>query len=203
MESTFPLEKGDRMSSGMEMKVVDILSSRSKNLVNTSLDFSPITDNVIEINDRIIEDVLTRLKFICKVKSGEKIDVTHLQLHENNVWTRLWRTLIARHESRKNTYDFIKTTIADGLSICNMYIQFHKIVSSKLFHNTLCDIIPALNNLKETTYSQDKWFVSQIETLIATLETKLSELEKKYETLNKECHSEPHGVQLKQQVDIY
>ena len=56
------------------------------------------------------KDNISRLKFIGKIKKGEKINVKDMAVQPNNVYTKIHRSLMIV-DNRNNTLSFILETI--------------------------------------------------------------------------------------------
>lgn len=125
--------------------------------------------------------VIARLKFICKIKPGVKINSKHLYMQEPGIVTKISRT-VWRHDTRRSGLTFIKSTIYDSFNIVNSCINSEKLSEKELAKNTVIDICNCranINNYK-TTYASDDMFVSEIETLLSDINSKLAEIKEKY-----------------------
>ena len=58
--------------------------------------------------ERSVQDIVSKLKFISKIKEGELVDVHSLTVMEAGVPTSIYRTFFTRSESRKITLDFLR-----------------------------------------------------------------------------------------------
>lgn len=134
---------------------------------------------VIDGGDRSVQDIVSKLKFISKIKPEEKMDVATLALNENTIITSIHRTLLSRGESRATTLEFIRATIGEAFDISSRYMKrdeyFFRGIG-KMVLESLKEINIGLENLKET-YKTDRMFISRIETLQRTLDAKLNDSE--------------------------
>lgn len=125
--------------------------------------------------------LLTRLKFISKIKIGDKINTRHhLTIQPNNFLTSISRTIILQ-DSRTNALHFISDTISQSIDIINNIKNSNKSVDVNLLKLLLNDIRNAkngINNISET-YSDDLIIVSEFETIIQSIDFILEEIEDK------------------------
>ena len=66
------------------------------------------------------QDIITHLKFIGRVRQGEKINVKHLFVQPDGLSTRISRTFI-NIDSRNNTLSFINNTVKKAVDFINLY----------------------------------------------------------------------------------
>ena len=126
-------------------------------------------------SERSVQDIVSKLKFISKIKEGELVDVHTLTIIESGVVTSLYRTFITRSESRRITLDFFHRIIGSAFDMIALYLEEKGDFGRQIG-------IMILNSLKESkdgiishgkTYRKDRMYKSEIETLILTLDTKL------------------------------
>ena len=121
-------------------------------------------------------EIITQLKFISTFQSGEKIDVKHLRVELNNYFTPFKRLIYG--ESRDTTLNFLSSTIERSFEILLSNVHSDK-KSDRLFcKNMIRDLTAAIQGLKniQLTYSDDKLFWCNIETIIDAITTKISEV---------------------------
>lgn len=137
----------------------------------------------IEGGEKEVNEVVSKLRFISKMKEGEKLDVQTLRLYENCATTALHRTFIARNESRERTLEFIRESTQDAFNLTMKYLtkqeHFYKDVGSMII-KAIQEIKPALVGLKKT-YEDDRMFVAKVETFEGTLDTKILDLKRQLE----------------------
>lgn len=132
-------------------------------------------------------EIITQLKFISTFQSGEKIDVKHLRVEVNNYFTPFKRLIYG--ESRDTTLNFITSTIERSFEILLSTVHSEK-KSDRLFcKNMIRDLSAAIQGLKniQSTYSEDKLFWCNIETIIDAITTKISEVKDIAPTLFEEA----------------
>jgi len=131
-----------------------------------------------------VHEIISRLKFLSKLRPGEKINVKYLFIRDNNsIWQRLLRTIIntiSDGESKNETLEFVKNVINSAFDLIYVYRK-----TPDNFRSDITNLI--IKNLKESktglesliqTYDNDRLFVSRIETFLQTLDTRLTSLEK-------------------------
>lgn len=117
------------------------------------------------------KDTITKLKFIGKIQSGEKINTKHyMAIVNNDWWTSVLRTFY-NFESRGNTINFINDTIKNAISLIEQIKTTNDTDQTVLcnIYKDLAQAIEGIENLKKT-YSTDKIVVSSLETLIENIE---------------------------------
>ena len=117
------------------------------------------------------KDTITKLKFIGKIQSGEKINTKHyMAIVNNDWWTSVLRTFY-NFESRGNTINFINDTIKTAISLIEQ-VQNQTEIDQAILANIYKDLalsIEGIENLKKT-YINDKIVVASLETLIENIE---------------------------------
>lgn len=117
------------------------------------------------------KDTITKLKFIGKIQSGEKINTKHyMAIVNNDWWTSILRTFY-NFESRGNTINFINDTIKTAISLIEQ-VQSQSEIDQAILSNIYKDLalsIEGIENLKKT-YMNDKIVVASLETLIENIE---------------------------------
>jgi hypothetical protein len=130
--------------------------------------------------NQIIRDTIIKLKFIGTFQSNEKIDVRNLRVEQNTIFTPIKRMFYG--ESRNTTFDFLNTTIEKSFNIINSFIRTDKL-SEKIFcKNILNDLVNCISGLKniQRTYTDDKLFFCNVQTLIESIQAKLIEIKEQY-----------------------
>lgn len=124
----------------------------------------------IEQRDLFFE-IVANLKFISKIKVGEKVDVQSQQLHVNNWITGIYRTFIARRESRDLTFSYFRSVVTNAIefirALATSGVENDKKISSIM--EALEESKIGFTNLKKT-YEDDRMFESKIETLLSTID---------------------------------
>lgn len=127
-------------------------------------------------------EVISRLKFLTKVKKGEKINVNGLYVQPESYVTSISRTLF-HIDNRNNTLSFIQNTIDRSFELVNLYTNNHNASTSELSisKNLIKDIIKAkdgINNLK-STYHQDTMFICNLDAILENIDAIILELQEK------------------------
>lgn len=122
-------------------------------------------------------DVLSKLKFISKIRKGEKINVKYMFIQPDNITTKISRTLY-NVDNRMNTLNFIETTIRRGFEIIILHSNSDRPYDIQLRENIITDLASAksgLINIKET-YIDDVMFRCKIDTFIQEIDAKLGDM---------------------------
>ena len=140
------------------------------------------------IGDNNVLNVISRLKFISKIKRGEKINVRELFVRDNDsILQRVLRsfknytTYLSSSdivESKDATLNFIRDTVNDAINLISLYRH-----SKDSFQHQIATIIS--NNLEQAkygirnsifTYKDDRKFISNAEAVTLTIEARLQSL---------------------------
>jgi hypothetical protein len=129
------------------------------------------------------EDNISRLKFIGKIKKGEKINIKDMVVQPNNVYTKIHRSLVIV-DNRNNTLSFILDTVKKSFEELLFHLEKSK---ENLFDlNIATNMIQDLENSKtglanlKDTYFDDLMFCCKIDTTIQDIEARLEEIKSKY-----------------------
>lgn len=133
------------------------------------------------------KELISKLKFIGRIRKGEKINVKHMYVQPVGIITTIHRTIIDQ-DNRDNTLKFLQETIFNAFEL---FIKFEN--SDKESQNLMCyniaeDLkksISGLKNLKET-YISDVKFCCDVDTLLQVIETKLESVVPRYIHFKKE-----------------
>jgi hypothetical protein len=125
-------------------------------------------------------DVVSRLRFLGKIKSNEKLDVNVLRLRSNNAYTRLQRTyrsyvLQDEKSCRTATLDYITATFDKAFELL-ISVSNTETYKFPLLVNGVRDAITGVEQLRET-YADDRMFVARLQTLIDVSTAKLNALQ--------------------------
>lgn len=127
------------------------------------------------------KEIISKLKFIGKVKKGEKINTKHMYVQSNSISTSFARTFW-NQDNRGNALNFVQETVNRAFELL---ITYERSTEQLLFENLKKDLnssLSGLNNLK-FTYIEDTKFCCDMDTLLEYIIAKL----KKYEV---ECEVE-------------
>jgi len=120
------------------------------------------------------KEILSRLKFIGRIRKGEKINVQHLCVQPQGIFTAISRFLF-NQDNRSNTINFIQDTIFKAFTLLKEYKDSEEKSETLMSEYMVRDLISAkggLNSLKQT-YASDVKFCCDIDTLVQIIETKL------------------------------
>jgi hypothetical protein len=117
----------------------------------------------------ITSDIISKLKFISRIKAGQKIDTRAMRIQENTYFNAFIRTLFP--DNRHNALGLFKEIITkafqsiahcdDNILVCNIIDDIRNCISG-------------LENFK-TTYLDDVMFTCEIDTLVDDIELKLGQ----------------------------
>lgn len=130
------------------------------------------------------EEVIPRIKFISKIQKGEKINVRHLSIQQDNLITKFIRSFI-QTDTRANTSTFIYHSIKKGFEILNMHVTSNDPFDRALCKNLIVDLRNCrvgILNLKDT-YVDDIMFCCKLDALLEDTEARLNDIETKYDYL--------------------
>lgn len=122
-------------------------------------------------------EVMSKLKFISKIRKGDKINVRYLYIQPDNITTKLSRTLY-NVDNRINTLNFIETTIRRGFEVITLHSNSDRTYDIQVRENVIRDLSSCkegLINIKET-YIDDIMFRCKVDTFIQEIDAKLGEI---------------------------
>jgi hypothetical protein len=139
--------------------------------------------NFDQIGDEQVNSILSKLKFLSKIKVGEKINSKYYFVRDNNSivqrFIRSMRNLTAENGENKNsTLEFINETVNRTIHLICIYKKSNNIYSkqiSDLLIENLNDTKNGIKNLTKT-YEEDRIFVSKLESFIESFELKLKNI---------------------------
>lgn len=131
--------------------------------------------------ERAVQEVISRLRFIAKLQAGEKIDVSSLTVQPAGLLGRLYRTFIARGETRVATFEFIRGVLGDAFSLAEARVRTPaghegarvRTPAGHMVADALAGARAGIVSLRET-YRDDRMFVARVDTLLETLDTKIA-----------------------------
>lgn len=159
----------------------------SQNNLSTFQDMEPA--QIFSLTgDQRVQTVIGKLKFISKIKAGEKINVRELFVRNNDsVLQRFLRslknysTIISGSEvveSKEATLEFISNTVNDAINLISIYRKekedFHQKIADLIVNNLEISKDGIKNSIK--TYREDRKFISHAEAVMQTLETRIKSL---------------------------
>ena len=134
---------------------------------------------IISGQEDSLEKLLSRLKFISKIKRGEKLDIKSMTIVKSNIPSRAYRSIISR-ETRIETLNFIKGTINTAIDLLYYYICIENQFDQKIAQVIITNLLSAKNGITNLiiTYNDDRKFVTDLETTIETMDIKINEKKK-------------------------
>lgn len=151
-----------------------------------------------------IQNVISKLRFLSKVKKGEKLQIDKLSVVENTWYAKLmrvWNTLDLNQdsnnnienvkESRRKSLKFIKDLYEEGLRLASSIVKETSSYYTDLWSmlvKSLKDAQPGISNLM-ISYESDRLYISEVETFIDVLNAKIHNLEdeRKFILLKESC----------------
>lgn len=157
-------------------------------------------------------EIMTRLKFIGKLKKGEKVNVKTLTVEKINWITRAWRTVKGftnQSEGRESTLTFLTTTYNRVFDIIQLS-SGDKHGDKHLCINLIRDIgnsFDGLRNLKSTYSddSDDRLFSCHMDTLVELIQSKLKKIQEEHPELfytSEETEIQSHKIDIPKSPDI-
>ena len=125
-------------------------------------------------------DLIAKIKFISKIKQGEKINTkAGFFIQNDSLISRISRSFYYQ-DTRTNTITFISDTLIQVFHLLKLYMT-----TSKISDITMCiNVIEDINNMKkgiinlQQTYQDDAIIVSKLETFVQEIDSKLLEFKK-------------------------
>lgn len=126
-----------------------------------------------------LPDALARLKFIGRIKEGEKVFVNSLTVRPNNWKTNLRRALFGG--SREETLEFIENTLETAFNCLVIYSASDRASDRDICGEIATDIETACDGIRaiQRTYADDLMFVCRAEMLASVTMSRLSEFKAK------------------------
>ncbi len=89
---------------------------------NIKMDEELIKNFSINGNQESLEKLLSTLKFLSKIREGEKIDVKNMSIVKPDIPSRIYRTVVSR-ETKMDTYYFLKTSLSNAIELIYYYLS--------------------------------------------------------------------------------
>jgi len=127
------------------------------------------------------QEIISRLKFIGKLKKGEKINTKQMYVQQEGIATTFSRTFWAQ-DNRINTINFIHETIKFSFELLNNYDRSDSTPEKELAKHLVKDLRQVNQGLEKIkqTYILDTKFCCDIDTLIEDIKAKLIVYNEKY-----------------------
>lgn len=114
-------------------------------------------------------DIISKLKFISRIKPNQKIDTKFMRIQENTIFNSFIRTLFP--DNRHNALVFFRSTISRAFDIIS-HLEEDNIQLSINILNDISLSMVGLTNFKKT-YESDTMFCCEIDTLVEDIKIKL------------------------------
>ena len=129
------------------------------------------------------EDNISRLKFIGKIKKGEKINIKDMYVQPNNILTKINRSFV-NVDNRNNTLSFILETVKKSFEELLAHLEKSKdnLFDLNISTNMILDLENCkvgLVNLKDT-YIDDLMFGCKVDTINQDIDARLEEIKSNY-----------------------
>ena len=120
------------------------------------------------------QEIISKLKFIGKIKKGEKINTRHMYVQPDGLSTSIIRTFIYQ-DNRGNVLNFCQETISRAFELLVTYERSDKNTEQVLFGHLLTDLQHATNGLANLkfTYIADTKFCCDMDTLLQIITARL------------------------------
>lgn len=139
--------------------------------MNMFKDSTTYNVNIMDSN----QEIISRLKFIGKLKKGEKINTRHMYVQPDGFGTSLSRTFMYQ-DNRGNALNFVQETVSRAFELLVTYERSESESDCVLFKHLIKDLQQAtigLNNLK-FTYVSDTKFCCDMDTLLQSINARLA-----------------------------
>src|SRR5262245_26369105 len=126
-------------------------------------------------NEESLENIISDLKFISKIKPQERINMTSMTISGSDYYSRVYRTLLMT-EDRGETLKFCRSTIQKAIDL----LYYYSVKDEKFYKNLAGILITSLEEAKGglgnlmLTYGDDRMFTAKIEALLATMDVKIN-----------------------------
>lgn len=138
--------------------------------IKTIKDYSGYNINRMDGN----QEIISRLKFIGRLKKGEKINTRHMYVQPDGIGTSLSRTF-AYQDNRGNALNFCQETISRSFELLITYERSDTHTEKVLWGKLLEDLQQSTVGLKNLkfTYITDTKFCCDMDTLLENVLAKL------------------------------
>lgn len=120
------------------------------------------------------QEITSKLKFIGKLKKGEKVNTRHMYTQPDGLSTSIIRTFIYQ-DNRGNVLNFCQETISRAFELLVTYERSEKNTEHVLFGHLLADLQQSTNGLANLkfTYIEDTKFCCDMDTLLQIINARL------------------------------
>lgn len=132
-----------------------------------------------------VQEVVSKLKFFSKIKKGERLNVKDLSVTKDNVVSRAIRAWYAKGdegeyiESREISLEFVQSVCDEALRLARKILHEQNYTQRemwKMLIESLKDAQFGISNFLGT-YSDDRMYISKVETFIDLLKAQIREME--------------------------
>ena len=134
-------------------------------------------------NDEITQDIVAKLKFISHITSNKVPDTSRLTMDEKSYFLSLYRTILARDQSRAKACKFFSDTINEAFILAFDYLDPNNSEGSDFMKNVgnmilgeIKNTIQGLENHKRS-YPEDVIHAGRIAAIIEMINKKLGSIE--------------------------
>ena len=120
------------------------------------------------------QEIISKLKFIGKIKKGEKVNTRHMYVQQEGLGTSISRTFVYR-DNRSNVLSFVQDTIARSFELLVTFERSDAEQDKILYDLLIADLQKStvgLVNLK-MTYVDDTKFCCDMDTLLESIHARL------------------------------
>lgn len=133
------------------------------------------------------KEVISNLKFICKIKKGDKINTKFMYLQPDGIATKVSRSII-NIDNRQNTLTFVQNTIKGVFELLEQYEKNKtKEESEKAAFNLLVEDLEesriGISHLRGT-YCDDVKFCCDIDVLLQNIDVRLGSMGERFKDSN-------------------
>lgn len=140
---------------------------------------STFKENISSFQMDTDKQVISRLKFIGRIKEGEKINVRgNPFVQPNDITTSFSRTFL-RTDNRQNTLNFFQDTIESSFKLLYLYSR-SKLKSDQIScYHLINDLRAAKIGIQNSrrTYISDTMYCCKIDTLLENIDARLADLD--------------------------
>jgi precorrin-3B methylase len=136
----------------------------------------------LDDQDKTVAEIVSKLKFFAKIDKDHVVSIYNMSMSEDSWYTTFKRTILHRHESRKNTLKHIRIVVDEGINIvmkCFTSKQLFHIDIGKIVIDAIIEVKLGISQLTEREkYKHDKMFISEVETFLELINAKIDRLKK-------------------------
>lgn len=158
---------------------------------DTTLDDIDNEHSLLYSRDRQVLEIISKLKFLSKIRLGEKLNVKEMFVRDNDSLTqRVLRTIrnttaylggAEPVESKEATLKFVQQIINGAISMIAAFNKQHNDINQRYIKMLTENIEKSKEGIRNliATYQGDRKFISEAEATMQTLQAKIQSLEQK------------------------